>query len=195
MPGAVDAVIAAVEVDRLARPERAQQLDLLVEALAAGGERFVQGLVLDPVPARADTEAEAPAREDRHLRSLLRDERRLPLRQDDHAGGELELRRGGREEAVEHERLVEGIALRVGPAELRLAAGVLGAEHVVVDDQVRVAEPLGGLREVADRARVVADLAGRKHSPDSHDGVFSCARQPQSTEEERWADSRARWRS
>ena len=56
--------------------------------LAAHGD--VERRVLDVVPARADAEPEAPTGEEVELCSLLRDESRLPLRQDQHARGELE---------------------------------------------------------------------------------------------------------
>ena len=165
---AIDAVIAALIVEHGRRPESPQQLDLLVEALAARRERLVQRLIFDVVPARTNAELEAIAREQRELRALLRDQRRLPLRQDDHARNKLELLGERCEVAEQHERLVERVVLGVRAAESRFAPRVHRAEHVVVGDQVRIAELLCGLREVADRDGVAADLAGGEHAADLH---------------------------
>ena len=66
-----------------ARPERAQQGDLLLDAPAARMEVLAERLELDVVPADADAEPQAPAAEVVDLGRLLGDERRLALRQAD----------------------------------------------------------------------------------------------------------------
>ena len=81
---------AAVEVDDRLRPEPPQQVDLLLGAPAAVVEVLAERLELDVVPADPDAEPQTPAGEHVDLGRLLRDERRLPLRQDEHAGDELE---------------------------------------------------------------------------------------------------------
>src|SRR4029453_6900959 len=89
--------------------------------------------------------------------------------------------RGRREGGENHERLVERVALRIGAEQFRLAIGVHGAEHVVVDDHVLVAELLGGLRPVADRGGVAADLGGRKNRPEPHPSTNSATARSVST--------------
>jgi hypothetical protein len=64
--------------------------------------------------------------------------------------------------------------IRVRPRQLRLAARV-SPEHVVVDEQVVIAEPFGRLRVVLDGLDVVTELRLRKHDPGLHGG-FSFAR-------------------
>src|SRR5205085_1930233 len=80
----VDRVPAAVERDRRLRPERAEQLDLLLAARAAVAERLAEGLVLDGVPADADPEPQPAAAEQVDLGGLLGHQHGLPLRQDQH---------------------------------------------------------------------------------------------------------------
>ena len=100
-------------------------------------------------------------REQIDLGGLLRDERGLPLRQDDDAGDELERRDRG-EVAEEHERLVERRVdvVRTGPRLVHLG---IGADHVVVREQVREAELLDPFRIRADRTAVRTDLRLGEH--------------------------------
>ena len=109
----------AVEVDDRLRPEPPQHLDLLLRAAAAVREVLAERLELDEVPAEPDAEPEAPAGEDVDLGRLLGDERGLPLRQDEHAGDELEPRRDRGEVAEEDEDLVELVLGRVRPGPVR----------------------------------------------------------------------------
>ena len=85
-----DLVPAAVVVDDGLRPQPPHEVDLLLEPPAAVVEVHAQSLVLDGVPADAEAEAETAARQHVDLRSLLRQEGRLPLPRDDDAGDELE---------------------------------------------------------------------------------------------------------
>src|SRR5262249_47420984 len=61
--GALDPMEFAGEVDHGIAPELAQERHLLVEPRAALGERNAERVVLDAVPARADAEPQAAARE------------------------------------------------------------------------------------------------------------------------------------
>jgi hypothetical protein len=90
MLGSVDRVELAVERERILGPEPAHQLDLLGLAAAAVAEVLVEGLVLDGVPPDAHPELEAVARQDRELGSLLRDQHRLALREDQHRGHQFD---------------------------------------------------------------------------------------------------------
>ena len=72
-------------------------------------------------------------------------------------GHELDRPRAGGDEAEQDERLVE-----------RLRGVVVPADHVVERDDVLEALVLGGRRELADRARVVADLVLREDDADLH---------------------------
>ena len=86
--GVGDVVILAVEVDDVLGPQLAQHLDLLVAAAAPGGKVHAQRLVLHRVPAYADAQAQPPAGQQVDLRRLFGHQRRLPLRQDQDAGGQ-----------------------------------------------------------------------------------------------------------
>ena len=105
-------------------------------------------LVLDGVPADAEAEAEAPAREHVDLGRLLREQRRLPLGQDDDAGTSSRAGRDAGEVAEQHEDSWNMCSARYGPS--RRGARVVGAQHVVVGEEVVVAELLHGLRVLAD---------------------------------------------
>jgi hypothetical protein len=161
--GPLDVVEGAVDRDDGLVPEAAQHLDLLLEPAGAGGERRAERLVLDPVPPRAHPDAQPAAGQEGDLGGLLGDEGGLALGQDEHADDELEALGHRREVAEEHERLVEGVVLGVWAPERRLAVRVLGAEDVVVRDELIEAELLDAHREVADGARIDADVARGEH--------------------------------
>jgi hypothetical protein len=85
-PGAGHPLVRAAERDARLGPQPAQQLDLLLDPAASGGEVLAERLVLDLVPAEPDAEPELAAGQQVDLRGLLGDERGLPLRQDDDPG-------------------------------------------------------------------------------------------------------------
>jgi len=159
--------LAAV-VDHRLPPQQAQQVHLLVQPPAAALERDAQAFVLHVVPAGADGQHEPAAGQHVHLGGLLGHQGGLPLGQDEHGGPELDGRGAGGEEAEQHERLVERIVLGVRAGQRRIAVGVHGAEHMIVDQQPAVAESLGGLGEIADDRRIRADLRRREHHPEVH---------------------------
>ena len=80
--------------------------------------------------------------------------------------------RGGGEEAEEHERLVEGVAIRVRALPATRPLGI-GAQHVIEHQDVREPHRLDGLRVRRDRARVIADLGLRQHHADLHGHLSS----------------------
>ena len=162
-----DLVELALEGPRVVRPEGAEQTDLLLETAASRPEVLAQRLVLDVVPAHPHAEDQPSARERRHLRRLLCDERRLPLRQDQHARPELDSTGEAGQESEQHERLVEQRLVCVVAAETARSIGV-GAQHVVVGDQVVIAGRLGGFGVLADHRRVSSDLYLRQHHPNAH---------------------------
>src|SRR5262245_4281033 len=83
-------VILAAKRQRALFPERAHQLDLFLLPGPSLAEARAEPLVLDLVPARADTEPQAAAGQQIHVGSLLRDQRRLPLGQHQDGGDELD---------------------------------------------------------------------------------------------------------
>ena len=87
---AIGSIEVAVEREQGLGPQLAQERDLLVEALAPGGEVLPQHFVLDIVPPRPDAERESAVREQIEVRSLSGDERGLSLRQDQHPRRELD---------------------------------------------------------------------------------------------------------
>jgi hypothetical protein len=134
---------------------------------AAVGEVLAERLVFDRVPAEADPEPEVPVREQVHLRGLLGDQRRLPLREDDDASDEFERDHGG--QVPEHDqRLVERRVdvVRPGP---RLVHDRIGAEHVVVGQDVGKAKLLDPRSVGADGTAIGADLGLREHYADIHE--------------------------
>ena len=139
-------------------PEQAQDVDLLGDAAAARVEVFAESLVLKGVPADGDAETQAPGREDVYLRGLLGDEGRLALGQDDDAADELDLAGEGAEVGEEDERLVKAALVGVTASGAGWAVRRVGAEHVVVGEEVGKAEAFGGLGEVAQDGGVVADF-------------------------------------
>ena len=157
----------AVEVDHVLGPQLPQQLDLLCRTLPSVGERLVERDVLDGVPASADAEAQPVARQHGELGGLLGDEDGLALGQDQDRRHELEALRDGGDEAQDRERLVERDILVVGAFE---AAGTLslGADDVVVDEQVRCAELLETLRVGRDGTWIGADLVVGQHGAEQH---------------------------
>ena len=105
-------------------------------------EVLPEGLVLDPVPADADTEAEPSAGQQVDVGRLPRNERSLALREDEDAGGEADPLGDAGQVGEHHEWVVERIALGVGALERRRPTLVHGPQHVVVGQQVVEAEVL-----------------------------------------------------
>ena len=105
--GIVDRVPAALEADMRLGPQRLHDLHLLLRAAAAIVEILVEPDELDLVPADPDAEPEPAAAQHVEAGRLLGDERRLALRQDQHAGREAELRRAAGEIAEQDERVVK----------------------------------------------------------------------------------------
>ena len=136
---------------------------------AAGVEVLAERLVLHEVPAAPDAKPEAAAAEHVHRRRLLGDQRRLSLRQDQHAGRQLDPLGRRREIAEEHEHLVEGALLGVGrprPADVHPGEPRnWGTEHVIVGDQLLEPGPVDRLGVVPDRGWIVADLVCGNTTP------------------------------
>ena len=72
----------AAKGDRLLGPQPSQHLDLLLDAAAAVFEVLVEYLVLHPVAADTDSEAQSPAAQQVELGGLLGDQEGLALGQD-----------------------------------------------------------------------------------------------------------------
>ena len=130
-------------------------------------EVLAECLVLDMVPAYADPQPQAAPGQDVDLGRLLGDQRGLALGGYQDARYELDPLREAGQVPEEHHGLVEHVGVPVRAVPTRAAAGV-GAEHVVVDEQVLVTHILDGLGVVFDRRRVGAYLGlGEDHS-DTH---------------------------
>ena len=120
-------------------------------------EVHAEALELDLVPADADAQPEAALAQRVERGGLLGDQRRLALRQDQHAGGEADLLRDARQEAEQHERIVIGGGVRAALAGRDLVG--IDAEHMVGRDEIVEAQPFGGLRIVAHHGRAGAEIA------------------------------------
>ena len=160
--GVVDVVVVGLVRHQRLRPQLAQYLDLLLDLPSAGAEILAQGVVLDVVPADADAQPQSSGAQHVHRGRLLGDEGGLPLRQNQNAGDEFQLRGDGGEKAEQHHGFVKRMGVGVGAGEAGQAVRV-SAKHVVVDEQIVVAEFLGGLGVILDGLRVVAVLRLRKY--------------------------------
>src|SRR5262245_16824346 len=127
-------------------------------------ERFV----LHMIPAETDAETKASIAQDIHFRSLLRYERGLSLRQDHDACRQLQACRNCRKKTKEHHWLMKWMLVRVGTREAPFPVWV-GAEHMIVDEQVVVSEILGGLNVVSNGVRIVAEFNLRKDNTVLHE--------------------------
>src|SRR5207248_2188240 len=170
---AIDAMPATGVIDHLLRPEKSEDLDLLLDPFGAVPPAHPEGFVLDVIPADGRAETHTPPRKDVERRGLLRNECGLTLRQDHDAERELQLLRDRREIAEEDERFVKRIPVRVRALPPRGPAGWIGAEHVVVGDDVRVSEILGSLRERGDPSGIVPDLLMRIDDTDAHGRIMA----------------------
>ena len=171
----LEGVVVAAVAERILGPQPAHQLDLLGLAAAAIAELLLEGVVLDGVPADAHSELEAIAGQDRQLRRLFGDQHGLPLREDQHRGDEVDRRGACRQEAVQHERLVERDVLVVRALEATRAIPI-DADDMVVDQQVREPERFDTLRVRTDRTGVVADLVVGDDRTDVHRRITSSYR-------------------
>ena len=120
-------------------------------------EVLAERLVLDVVPSDAYAEPEASAAEQVYLRGLLGDQGGLALGKDDDGGYEPDAAGDASEVAERHERLVKRVGGGVVPRPSG-PRGRVGAEDVVVEDEVFVAEVFRRLGELADGAGVFAEL-------------------------------------
>lgn len=148
--GVGDAVVFALKGDEGFGPQAAHESDLLDDARGAVLEVFAEGFELDGVPADADAKAETAAAEEVQGGGLLGDEGGLALGEDDDAGAEANLVGDGGEVAEEDEGLVEGVFVVVDEAFGAVGTVGVGAEDMVVDEDVVVADLLGRLGEILD---------------------------------------------
>ncbi len=162
-----EVVVLAVEAEHILGPQASHQLDLLLLPLAPGAELLIEGVVLDRVPADADTEHEPVARQNCELGRLLGDEHRLALREDQDRRDQIDAGGARREEPEQHHRLVEG-DVRVVRALEPAGSVTVDADDVVVDQQVGDAELFGALGVRLDGTRVVPDLVVGDDSADLH---------------------------
>src|SRR6185369_9359889 len=128
-------------------------------------EILVEADELHLVPAHPDAEPEAAAAEHVETGSLLGNQNRLTLRENQHLGGEFDLFRAGSDETERHEGVVE----QTQPT--RTATGGVGrvaTEHVVRQRQTLVALGLRELCEFAHNRAVAADVAERQVNSEMH---------------------------
>ena len=172
-PGAGDALeLAGVGHHRFAQ-EPTEQRDLLGHPSSPCGERGAEGLVLDGIPPDPDAQSKSSVREQVDLGRLLGDEGGLPLRQDDHAGDELELCACG-QVAEQHERLVKCRVDVVGATPRGMHVRI-GSEHMVVREQVREPEILHARSVPPHVGDGTTDLRLWEHDPELHHTVLSPA--------------------
>ena len=152
--------------DEIVAPQGTHDVDLFFDALAAIAEIHAERLIFDVVPADADTEPEAALAQDIDGGGLFGDQRRLPLRQDDDAAGELDFFGDAGEISVKHEQFVKTVGMLVGAFEV-VCRGV-AAEHMIEGQDMVEAEAFHGLRIIFDGGRIGADFGLRKHGSNTH---------------------------
>ena len=157
---------SALKRNELLGPELPHDGDLLLLPGATRLEVFVQRFVFRKVPADADTQPQALAREQIHLGGLLGDERRLALRENHDAGRELDSLRHAGQKREKRERLVELVVVQVWrrrKAYVPPGKSVgMRAEDVVICGQVIEPRAFGGLSKVPNRGWIGSDLGLRK---------------------------------
>jgi hypothetical protein len=89
------------------------------------------------------------------------------LRQDQHAGDELDLPGEPGEVTKQNQRLMEWISVALGRPPTR-AAGGIGADDMIVGQQVMKAQFFGRLGVVFDGTRIVADFGLWENHSDMH---------------------------
>src|SRR5215207_8379261 len=156
----VDAMILALKADYLPGPQQAHHLYLLPDPSTARAEVFAERLVLHSVPAYAHPKTKPSIAKNIDFGRLFGDERALPLGQDYDTTDELKTLGDGGQVAKEGQRLMEhGL---VGISSPAFSIGGVSTEHMVVGQEVLVAEVLGGLNVVSDGIRVGTYLSLRE---------------------------------
>jgi hypothetical protein len=176
--GTIDVIELALERHQGLAPELAQELHLFLLAPATSVEALPERLVLDVVPTDADTEADASAGEQVDVGHLPRNEGGLALRQDQDPRHELDALGECGEVSEHHERVVEGVLLRVRSRELGLAALVCRTEDMVIREEIVEAERLHVGPDAANRLRVAAKLDLWIDSSDFHKRSLPAAGMP-----------------
>src|SRR5215207_8369872 len=159
----IDTMVLALKADDLPGPQQTHHLYLLLDPSTARLEIFTKRLVLHSVLAYAHPKAKPSIAKNIDFSRLFGDERGLPLGQDYDTTDELKMLGDGGQVAKEGQRLMEhGL---VGISSPALAVGRIGTEHVIVGEEVFVAEFLGGLSVVSYGFRVGAYLSlGESHT-------------------------------
>ena len=165
--GVLDCVEFARKGDVRLGPQRLHDAHLLLRAAAAVVEILVEPGKLDLVPADPDAEPEPPARQYVEACRLLRDERGLALRQDQHLRRKILDFRDRGEKPEQHERVVIG-GRRGADAAPSVVGRRIDPEHVIGRHQMRVAEPFGRLGVVAQDRRTRPDVAYRYRGAELH---------------------------
>jgi hypothetical protein len=157
-PGSVDLVVRVFMFDHRLLPQLAEQgnLMLLPPAAAAKMSGHFEAVIFHPVPADPDAQAKPAVREQVDIHGLFREQRGLPLRQDDDARYQFELLGDAGEVGVGDQRLVERIGFFIGAGQFRFPAGMNGAEHMVVGHNMVVTQVFRRLGKRLDRPCIAA---------------------------------------
>ena len=166
--GVVDAVPLSGVIDNLLRPQQPQDLDLLFAALAARFPVFVQSLILHRVPSDPDAQPQPPAAQHVHFRGLLGHQRGLPLRQDDDAGGQFQIRGNCRQVRHQREGLVDIALVRVVESRHFRVELRVGPQYVVQNPQMRIPQLVRGLHKIPRRSKISPNVDRRKRNPNLH---------------------------
>src|SRR5262245_47105542 len=171
-PGIVNDVVGGLVGDQRLRPELTQHRDLLFGPTSAHLKFLAEHVVLDVIPANPNAKTQTSATQHIDLRSLLGDQGGLALRQNEDARHQSKPRGDGSEKAEEHHGLVKRMLIRVRPRKLRLPVR-MRPEHVVVDDQIVIAEGFSGLGIILDRLYIVAKFSLGKYNAVVHESQTS----------------------
>ena len=120
------------------------------------------------VPTHPHAEAQPTTRQQIHIGRLPRYQRCLTLRKYKDPGGEFEALSDSGQIAEHHEGIVERVMLVVAAGKRRRSVSMLGAEHVIVGNEVIEAHLFHRHAERPDSGWVAPQFVLRVHSAELH---------------------------
>lgn len=161
----IDRVPVSSETDHFVHPKRPHEVDLFLETASAIGERFVQRLVLDIIPADTHAEAKATLAEQVDGGCLLGHEDRLTLGEDQDSGDEFQGCGSRCDEAEEYEDFMKRGLVGVTVPEL-FVPGQTASDDMIEGEEVAKPHALGFDRKGANIRNPVSDLRLGKYRAD-----------------------------
>jgi hypothetical protein len=124
-----------------------------------------------PVPADPNAQSKPAIRKEVNIGGLLGEQDSLALWQDDHTGNQFELFGDTGEVGVGDQRLVEGVGFLIRAGQLRFSAGMNGAEHMIIDDDMIITQIFRCLRKRLDGPGIAAEFDLRINHASLHNSL------------------------